>query len=228
MKSLRKRILAMASVVAVSGLMMASVAGAADKLIVKHATNVANAMDVTDAGLTGFNLNTPKYSVDVATPAAATDSTLHFAYDGADSGGWLSSVGENNFWISSGAVLKNNVWTQKSSDGKSIFFGSGSVGFRAFVNQGATVGGAVTLTEAYRLDYAGNFGLGTKTPTQRFDVNGGVRVNPTTATKPTCDNTTAANDRGTFWFTKNASTGKDILEICAQDASGNTAWRTLY
>ena len=57
MKSLRKKILAMASVVAVSGLMMASVAGAADKLIVKDATGTNTVFKVDDAGTmtaTGF------------------------------------------------------------------------------------------------------------------------------------------------------------------------------
>ena len=50
MKSLRKKILAMASVVAVSGLMMASVAGAADKLIVKDATGTNTVFKVQDDG----------------------------------------------------------------------------------------------------------------------------------------------------------------------------------
>ena len=202
---------------------LAAPAMAADKLIVSPAAGVVNAMTVTDDGLIGANV-APKYAVDVATYGAAQNSTLHFAYNGADSGGWLSSVGDNNFWISSGAVLVNNAWIQKASSGKSIFFGSGDAGFRAFVNQGATVGGAVTLNEAYRLDYAGNFGLGTKTPTQRLDVNGGIRINTATA-QPTCDATTT---RGTFWVVQAAAGVKDSVQVCAKDAANAYAWRTLY
>lgn len=51
MKSLRKKILAMASVVAVSGLMMASVAGAADKLMVMDPTGATPVFKVDDAGV---------------------------------------------------------------------------------------------------------------------------------------------------------------------------------
>lgn len=57
MKSLRKKILAMASVVALSGLMMASVAQA-DKLIVKD-TGGNNKFVVTDTGLVGVGTATP-------------------------------------------------------------------------------------------------------------------------------------------------------------------------
>jgi len=218
MKKICKVILAAAAIVA-----LAVPAMAADKLIVKPAAGTINALTVTDNGLIGTNV-VPQYAVDVATYGSATDSTLHFAYNGADNGGWLSSVGENNFWISSGAVLKNNVWTQKGVSGKSIFFGSGDVGFRAFVNQGATVGGPVTLTEAYRLDYAGNFGLGTKTPQQRLDVNGGVRISTVTA-QPTCDATTS---RGTFWVVQGAAGVKDSVQVCAKDAANAYAWRNIY
>lgn len=53
MKSLRKRILAMASMVALSGLMMASVAGAADKLMVMDPTGATQVFKVTDQGVVG-------------------------------------------------------------------------------------------------------------------------------------------------------------------------------
>lgn len=77
MKSLRKRILAMASVVAVSGLMMASVAGAADKLIVKDATGTTTVFKVDDTGSTTAtklgvgttNPQTPFHNADSSTLA---------------------------------------------------------------------------------------------------------------------------------------------------------------
>ena len=68
MKSLRTRILAMASVVAVSGLMMASVSGAADKLIVKDSSGANTVFKVDDAGLTSGIIG--KFGVGTTTPAS--------------------------------------------------------------------------------------------------------------------------------------------------------------
>jgi hypothetical protein len=50
-----------------------------------------------------------------------------------------------------------------------------------------------------------------------------MRLN-TTAAKPTCDST----QRGTFWVTQGAAGVKDIVEVCAKDASDAYAWRTIY
>ena len=71
LKSLRKRILAMAAVVAVSGLMMASVAGAADKLVVKDATGVNTVFKVDDTGLA----TATKLGLGTTTPAASFHSS---------------------------------------------------------------------------------------------------------------------------------------------------------
>ncbi|WP_243370864.1 hypothetical protein [Geotalea sp. SG265] len=56
MKSLRQKMVAMAAVVAVSGLMMASVAGAADKLIVKDSAGANTVFSVSDSGVVGAAL----------------------------------------------------------------------------------------------------------------------------------------------------------------------------
>lgn len=72
MKSLRQKMVAMAAVVAVSGLMMASVAGAADKLIVKDATGTLDVFKVDDAG----TAMPTKLSVGAG---ATTLSTIHNA-----------------------------------------------------------------------------------------------------------------------------------------------------
>jgi len=62
-----------------------------------------------------------------------------------------------------------------------------------------------------------------RTPTAQLEVDGGLRLN-TTLAKPTCDST----QRGTLWFTQGGAGVKDTLEVCAKDASGTYAWRTLY
>ncbi len=66
-------------------------------------------------------------------------------------------------------------------------------------------------------------GIGTTSPGQKLEVNGGVRLN-TTDTKPTCDATT----RGTFWVTQGGAGVQDNVEVCAKDASDVYAWRTIY
>jgi hypothetical protein len=72
------------------------------------------------------------------------------------------------------------------------------------------------------IDATNNMGVGTFTPTQKLEVNGGMRLN-TATTKPACN----ANSRGTFWFT-NGGSGKDTVEVCATNTSGVLAWRTIY
>jgi hypothetical protein len=195
---------------------MAVQAMAANKLVVKNAGGSADVMVMTDGGKLGVNAPVPLYPVDVATVGAVSSSALHFMSTGADSGGWLTAVGGNNFFISSGAVYDNGQWIQKDASGKSVFFGSGAVGFRAFLNQGNAVGVAHTSQlQAMLLDYAGN-----------MELAGQLRlnVNTTPAAQPACD----ATKRGYLWFTQSATGVKDALQVCAKDASNAYAWRTLY
>jgi len=69
----------------------------------------------------------------------------------------------------------------------------------------------------------GNVGIGTQTPGQKLEVNGGIKLN-TTDVKPACDATT----RGTLWFTQGAAGVKDDMEVCAKDAADVYMWRILY
>ncbi|KKW46861.1 MAG: hypothetical protein A3A43_01605 [Candidatus Liptonbacteria bacterium RIFCSPLOWO2_01_FULL_56_20] len=54
-----------------------------------------------------------------------------------------------------------------------------------------------------------NIGIAAPNPSQKLEVNGGVRVN-TVAGRPTC----SASVRGTIWFTQSASFVRDRAEIC--------------
>jgi hypothetical protein len=81
-----------------------------------------------------------------------------------------------------------------------------------------------STTAAIAVNDSGNVGIGTTGPGEKLEVNGGIRLNTTTA-KPTCD----ATHRGTLWFTQQEASGsKDALEVCAKDATDNYAWRLLY
>jgi hypothetical protein len=71
--------------------------------------------------------------------------------------------------------------------------------------------------------FAGSIGLGTTTPEQKLEVNGGVRLNTATA-KPAC----GVASRGTFWFVQGGAGVKDTAEVCAKDAGDSYAWRTIY
>jgi len=69
----------------------------------------------------------------------------------------------------------------------------------------------------------GNVGIGTDAPGEKLEVDGGVRLNTSTA-KPTCDST----HRGTFWVAQGGAGVKDTVEVCAKDAADAYAWRTIY
>ncbi|MEK7510304.1 MAG: dockerin type I repeat-containing protein [Patescibacteria group bacterium] len=78
-------------------------------------------------------------------------------------------------------------------------------------------------TSRLAITQSGDIGIGVASPSQRLEVNGGVRLNTSTP-KPLC--TSAI--RGTVWFTQGGAGVKDTLEVCAKNAGGVYAWRTLW
>ena len=94
----------------------------------------------------------------------ASKSQLHFSrVAGADVGGWLTSVTDNNFFVSSGAAYDALLggWVQKSADTKAVMAGSGGVGYRVFTNTGAAVGNSFAPSVRLHIDYSGNVGINT-------------------------------------------------------------------
>lgn len=83
--------------------------------------------------------------------------------------------------------------------------------------------GSTARAERVRIDPNGYVGIGTTGPTQRLEVEGGVRYNTATS-KPTCDSAV----RGTTWHVRSGAGVKDTFEICAKDAADTYAWRTIY
>jgi hypothetical protein len=90
-------------------------------------------------------------------------SQLHFSLGGTDTGGWLTSAGDNNFFMSSGARLDGPAggWIQRSADGNAVMAGSGATGYRIFTSTGTPVGGAASLLTRFHIDYSGQIGLNT-------------------------------------------------------------------
>ena len=70
------------------------------------------------------------------------------------------------------------------------------------------------------IDTSHNIGIGTTAPTQKLEVNGGVRLN-TASAKPACDSTT----RGTLWVTQGST--DDQVEVCVM-VSGALTWKSVW
>jgi hypothetical protein len=147
-------------VVAAVTCMVAVPAFSADKLIVKDTLN-NNGFVVTNDVRVGVGTPSPAYVVDVSA-GNVSKSALHFSLNGADTGGWLTAVADNNFWMSSGAMWDNAAggWVQKSPDGNAVMIGSGSAGLRVFTRSGCAVGTVCPTVNRFRIDYNGNLGLG--------------------------------------------------------------------
>lgn len=139
--------------------------GANDKLEVMNPSGSNIVFVVRDDGSVGVNNPTALgYMLDVSaglpTGTALSASQLHFSSDSTDGGGWISAVGSNSIYLSSGVAVSEGVWTQKSSDGKSAIFSVDGSGFRLFVQQGNAAGSPATLSGRLKVDYNGNVGLG--------------------------------------------------------------------
>jgi hypothetical protein len=93
-------------------------------------------------------------------------SQLNFSQTSTDTGGYLTSAGDNNFFMSSGArfdgtLTAPNQWVQRSSDGQSVIQGSGGVGYRIFTSSGKNANVAFNPTLRLQINYNGEFGINT-------------------------------------------------------------------
>jgi hypothetical protein len=128
------------------------------KLIVKDAGGSNTVFSVDDTGAVGSGVTAPNYQFDLASPGGVMKSQMHFSLDGSDVGGWITSVLDNNFYLSSGATYDSTLggWIQKSADGKSVFAGSGAAGYVVYLQSGASQNGVVGATPRFKIDYSGN------------------------------------------------------------------------
>ncbi len=109
-------------------------------------------------GVTGY----PSYTLDVSNHNV-NKSALHFSLNGTDTGGWITSVADNNFWLSSGAMWDKSAggWVQKSPDGRSVMAGvAGTLGYRVMTRSGCALGTVCAPTPRLTIDYSGNVGIG--------------------------------------------------------------------
>jgi hypothetical protein len=219
-------------------------AQAETRFAVQNAAGTEDKMVVTDMGQIGLGITNPLYPLHIKANGPTSATTIEFhnqgntTYSAYDSPAF--QLMRNNSVTATGG---NGVNVPRNGDRLGNFaFGSylsGAAKYSAFIaafadgtwtntsypgylslqTAGAT---AVYPTEKMRITPVGNVGIGVSAPTQRLQVNGGIRLNTTAAKPTTCNATT----RGTLWFTQNA-TGADTMEVCSKDASGNYDWRTL-
>jgi hypothetical protein len=91
-------------------------------------------------------------------------SQLNFSQSSTDTGGYLTSVQDNNFFMSSGArfdgtLTAPNQWVQRSLDGQSVIQGSGGTGYRIFTSSGKNVNVAFNPTLRLQINYNGEVGI---------------------------------------------------------------------
>jgi hypothetical protein len=107
----------------------------------------------------GVGTSSPFYKFSVS-GGNSNRSTLHFTNTGTDVGGWLTSVADNNFFVSSGAMWNGAGWVQKSPDNLAVMAGSGPSGYRVMTRSGCAVGNICAVATRMLIDYAGNVGFG--------------------------------------------------------------------
>lgn len=229
---------------ALVGLALVSVAGLAQAAETRFAVQDIAGVDkfvVTDEGSVGVNIAVPTYKLQIVGTGDPSSAAVLVSNPGratgtlpTDSGGF-SFMRNNHSTINSGMPRANdrlgyfgfgsylgtgNKWLSVLS----VFAESNATATSAPTYMTfATSGNSTSASERMRLTSAGYLGIGTTTPTQRLEVNGGVRLN-TTGAKPTC----AAAARGVVWFSQGGTGAADTLEVCAKDANENYDWRPLF
>jgi hypothetical protein len=211
----------------------------ANKLIVKGTDGTTDKFVVTDTGAVGVGTNAPQVPLHVR-GATANDVGImsHFVGTNASGGGGIVLFHNNDPAANSGMPQGNdrlgNILfggymadgvTRRASAGLSSYSdgtwtGSSTPSYLSFQTTPAGTGARV---ERMVIRGNGNIGLGTNNPTQKLEIDGGVKLNTATG-QPAC----SATVRGTVWFTRSAAGVADLLEVCAKDNLDAYAWHALY
>ncbi|QOX78538.1 hypothetical protein FY034_06205 [Trichlorobacter lovleyi] len=226
----------MTGVAVLAALALPMVAGAANKLVVRNAGDTSDAMVVTDTGVIGIGTSTPNggaIHVKASTLPGnvikvegneVTNGAGFLAYhikSDATLPGYLNRLGFMYFGSQVGfttvnagglSTVADTQWTTTSAPASFLIETTGPTGF--------------SREPRMRISSNGNVGIGNFTsamPTQKLEVQGGLRL-ATTSAKPNCSIAT----RGTMWFSQGGTGVADTLGVCAKDSSGNYAWRVLY
>jgi len=242
MKTITTHKTVVAAVAVVAALALPMVAGAADKMIVNGTDGTTPKMVVTDQGYIGVGTNAPTTPIHISLPGGSSSASLLFHNPGRPTG-FTSSDAPSLFIFRNNDASVNSGLPRQGDRLGLMSFGSFISGVNrslimfestseanmttssapAYLSIKTTDSGSISPTEKIRIVSNGNVGFGKTTPTQKIDVNGGIRLY-TAVSKPACDSST----RGVIWFTLGTSTTADTLETCSKDASNNYAWRALF
>lgn len=227
-----KKLLAL--IAAVSLFAAGGVALAETKLAVQNSTGTSDKLVVTDTGYIGVNMAVPQSVFHAKGNFTDAQLRLHNSIDSTGGGGGLFAlVNRLNGSLPIAGTRLGYLQFGSLDPVGSVYKIGGAISVRT---EGAWTSTSLptyltietaglnqsTYTEKVRVTGSGNMGIGTKTPVQKLDVNGGIRMSATTAA-PTCN----AVIRGTFWFTQGAPGVADTLQICAKDSAGSYLWRKV-
>jgi hypothetical protein len=221
----------------------AGLAQAETRFAVQDTTGTIDKMVVTDGGAIGIGVSVPQYPLQIRAggPPAATTVELR------NTGNWPYTPYDapnfqfvrNNLDIVNGGIPYQNdrigSFYFSSYIANTLRQGAGvvayaatsnatSASFPAYLSFETTTAGDGYTSEKMHIGSEGNIGIGTSTPGQKLEVNGGIRLNTVvSATTVTCNSAA----RGTVWFTQGGSGVADALQVCAKDANGAYAWHTV-
>lgn len=234
MLKVKKSITLMVGMMTITAL--GGIAQAETRFAVQDSTGTTDKMVVTDSGYVGVGTNTPAYPIQVKGETSILDlsllkstynkydsPTLQFARNNVSTvNTGLPQAGDRLGFFAFGTNI-NNVFKQAGGvyvEAEATHTSTSYPGYMIFATTSPT---GIYTSERMRITSYGNVGIGTSTPGQKLEVNGGVKLN-TTATRPTCN----SNVRGVIWFTQGTTGVADKLEVCSKDASENYAWRALF
>lgn len=228
----------MAALVGVALISAASLAQAETRFAVQDAAGTTDKMVVTDSGNIGVGTNTPAVPVHVRGGTYPTTQIISHATTSSDpmvSGGFIAKRNNVSTVNSGMPILGDRI-------GYMLFGGIGAdgldknaAGFGAYsegvwTNSNFPAYFAIETTapnsaraEKMRVTGAGNVGIGTKTPTQKLEVAGAIRLNTAVAKPATCVEAL----RGVIYFSQGGTGAADALEVCAKDANGGYSWNKV-
>jgi hypothetical protein len=219
---------------------------AANKLIVNGTDGVTPKFVVTDTGYVGSGTSAPSRAITAIGSGTDLSSSQIISIHNAPSapsgtalkmgGGYIGYFNYPGFGLpqqgdrlgyflfgafdTDGITTRNGAGLGGYAESSWISGNPGPASFPSYLTF-ETAGASGSRAERVRITGSGNVGIGTSSPSQQLEVNGGVRLN-TAISPPACN----AASRGTFWFIQSAS-GADIVQVCANDNTGTPVWRSV-